>query len=71
MPPKAQATKCWEHKNCKHARSGGCPAYPHHGDTCYMIRGTFCRNEVQGAYAEKIAQCRQCDFYARSFGKAA
>ena len=63
--------KCWEHKNCGHAHAGGCPAYPNHGGTCYMLPGTRCRGAVQGKYAEKIGECRHCDFYKLIFKRAA
>ena len=28
-----------------------------------MISGTYCRDEIQGSFHEKIEVCRRCDFY--------
>lgn len=64
------ATNCWEQKNCgripggaKAAELGVCPAHPDHGRDCWAVAGTLCGGQVQGAFAEKIGNCRQCDFY--------
>lgn len=52
---------CWQIKQCG---KEDCPAYGSTDHRCWMISGTFCRNEIQGSYHEKIEACRQCDFYA-------
>jgi chemotaxis signal transduction protein len=31
--------------------------------SCWIISGTFCRDEIQGSFHEKIDACRQCDFF--------
>lgn len=33
------------------------------GRACWVIAGTLCGGLVQGTYAKKSANCRQCDFY--------
>ena len=33
------------------------------GRTCWVVAGTFCGGKVQGIYAEKLANCINCDFY--------
>ncbi len=61
---------CWEFKKCgrekggaKVAEFGVCPAYPNGGTDCAKIAGTFCGGQVQGSFAQKVANCMQCDFY--------
>ena len=33
------------------------------GRICWLVAGTFCKDKVQGTYAEKRLSCRNCDFY--------
>ena len=61
---------CWEYKKCgrehggaKVAELGICPASPDHGRECWAVAGTLCGGKVQGTEAEKIGNCRQCEFY--------
>jgi hypothetical protein len=53
---------------------GACPAAdcPHldgvhrgrqAGRVCWLVAGTMCGGEVQGTFASKLSDCRQCDFY--------
>lgn len=56
-------TKCWEFKKCGKDETHDCPAYPNAGRICYLVAGTMCGGKVQGMYALKIENCRQCDFY--------
>jgi len=56
----ANSLKCWENKQCG---KEDCPAYNHPDHRCWMISGTFCRNEIQGSYHEKMEACRKCDVY--------
>jgi signal transduction histidine kinase len=43
-----------------------CPSY---GKTrCWAVAGTFCRGEVQGTFAQKFGDCRQCVVYQESCG---
>ena len=52
--------KCWIVKNCNKSQ---CPAYENRDLRCWMHSGTFCRDEIQGSFHEKIEACRKCDFY--------
>ena len=54
---------CWEFKKCGRDKNGDCPAYPKGGRLCYLVAGTMCGGKVQGQYAMKIQNCRECDFY--------
>ncbi|MBI4791189.1 MAG: MCP four helix bundle domain-containing protein [Deltaproteobacteria bacterium] len=72
-----QTLNCWEFKNCgreeggaKAGELGVCPAYPDHGTTCARKAGTLCGGKVQGAFAKKIINCKQCDFYrSKNYGE--
>jgi hypothetical protein len=33
------------------------------GRTCWMIAGTLCGGKVQGTFAEKMVNCKDCEFY--------
>lgn len=57
---KADMAKCWDTKKCEKQE---CPAYGSRDFRCWMISGTFCRNEIQGSFHEKMEACRKCDFY--------
>jgi len=57
---RANSVKCWESKQCG---KQDCPAFGHPDHRCWMISGTFCRNEIQGSYHEKMEACRKCDVY--------
>lgn len=52
--------RCWTVKKCGKQE---CPAHGNNDHRCWMISGTFCRNEIQGTFHEKIEACRKCDFY--------
>ena len=62
--------QCWEFKNCgRHegglnaAEMGICPAFPTYGMKCWRVAGTFCGAKVQGTFAEKLDNCKECDYY--------
>jgi hypothetical protein len=56
--------KCWEFKKCGRDATGDCPAVTRKaGHICWMVAGTMCGGEVQGSFAKKIKNCKQCDFY--------
>ncbi|MDH4322369.1 MAG: chemotaxis protein CheW [Desulfobulbaceae bacterium] len=57
---RADLQPCWEAKQCGKPE---CPAHGSNDHRCWMISGTFCRNEIQGTYHEKIEACRKCTFY--------
>jgi signal transduction histidine kinase len=61
---------CWEFHKCGVEKAEGavnmrCPAYPHYGRICWAIAGTFCGKKVSGAIAQKLGDCRKCEFYRR------
>jgi adenylate cyclase len=33
------------------------------GRACWIVAGTYCKGQVQGTFAQKHGNCRQCDFY--------
>jgi hypothetical protein len=33
------------------------------GRACWIVAGTLCKGEVQGTFAQKFKNCRECDFY--------
>jgi len=55
--------KCWERLNCGKT---DCPSYGK--IRCWAIAGTFCHDRVQGAFAQKIGDCRKCVVYKESCG---
>lgn len=54
---------CWEFKNCGRDKSKDCPAYPNNGTNCWRVAGTMCGGKVQGTFAQKLANCMECDYY--------
>lgn len=55
--------ECRERLNCNKT---DCPAYDRL--RCWSIAGTFCHEEVQGVFAQKIGDCRKCAVYKESCG---
>ncbi len=60
--------RCWEFTRCGVEKAEGsaqmiCPAYPNYGRICWAIAGTFCGKKVSGAIAQKIGNCKKCEFY--------
>ncbi|MEZ5398986.1 MAG: hypothetical protein R2729_04900 [Bryobacteraceae bacterium] len=35
------------------------------GRICWALSGTLCGGKVQGTFAQKLAHCRECDFYQK------
>jgi hypothetical protein len=33
------------------------------GRSCWVVAGTFCGGKVQGSFATKFQNCKDCDFY--------
>ena len=33
------------------------------GRACWVITGTYCKGDIQGAFSKKFAGCLNCDFY--------
>lgn len=58
--------KCWE-IGCGGQRctKTDCPAYGNENLPCWYIAGTMCKGKIQGSYADKIGDCRECELYKR------
>jgi hypothetical protein len=41
-----------------HGAHGGTMA----GRACWIVAGSLCGGKIQGTYAQKLANCRRCDF---------
>jgi len=61
---------CWEFKHCGRDKTNDCPAYPKGGTECWRIAGTMCGGKVQGTFAQKLANCMDCDYYKSAKGIA-
>lgn len=58
------STNCWEYKNC--GKTSTCPAHSEGaGRACWLVAGTMCGGAVQGTAAQKLGNCRNCDFYQK------
>jgi two-component system NtrC family sensor kinase len=56
---------CWEYMQCGRDVNDElkCPAYPYFGQVCWAVAGTLCAGKIQGTFAQKIDDCRNCKFY--------
>jgi signal transduction histidine kinase len=59
---------CWEYTKCGVEKAEGatqmrCPAYPNYGRICWAIAGTYCGKKVSGAIAQKLGNCKKCEYY--------
>lgn len=52
--------KCYEKMNCTWE---DCACYGGEAVRCWQVAGTFCGNEVQGAYAQKYGNCKLCEVF--------
>lgn len=57
--------QCWQFLKCgmDDCTKKQCPAYPNYGRVCWAIAGTYCSGKIEGAYAQKIKDCKKCPFY--------
>jgi hypothetical protein len=37
------------------------------GRACWVVAGTFCGGEAQGAFVQKVGKCGNCSFYKQVF----
>ncbi|MEK6776050.1 MAG: ATP-binding protein [bacterium] len=56
---------CWEQLDCKQVQ---CPSYGNKAEKCWAVAGTFCRGKVQGVFAQKIGDCRNCIVFKKNSG---
>ncbi len=57
---------CWEVKNC---HSSECPVFEKRQVRCWQIAGTHCGGEVQGYFAKKFGDCKECEIYQGAVGE--
>ncbi|MFH1654197.1 MAG: methyl-accepting chemotaxis protein [Pseudomonadota bacterium] len=57
--------ECWKEQNCN---KESCPAFGKLGVKCWYIAGTLCGDGVQGEYAHKIGNCKDCILYLKHSG---
>ena len=70
-----EVKKCGREPGGKNAvEHGVCPAATYErldgihrgknaGRVCWIIAGTMCEGNIQGTFANKLKDCRTCDFY--------
>ena len=46
-------------------RLGGVHGGINAGRACWVVAGTFCGGEVQGVFAKKYENCKDCEFYKK------
>ncbi len=54
---------CWQTLNCGHR---GCPVYSKKHIRCWQIAGTHCGGLIQGHFAKKFNDCKECRVYKQS-----
>lgn len=54
---------CWEMKGCTYSR---CPVYGKRNVRCWQVAGTHCGGVVQGHFARKHSDCKECAVYRES-----
>lgn len=60
------SVQCWEYKKCGREKDRSCPAVTEKaGRNCWLVAGTLCGGKVQGTMAQKLGNCRACDFYTK------
>jgi signal transduction histidine kinase len=61
---KNQTLKCWEYFECSHTN---CPAHQSDDHRCWLFSETYCHNEIQGTWIEKMGSCLNCPVYEVNF----
>ena len=54
---------CWEIKNCHYKE---CPGYGKRNARCWQIAGTHCGGAIQGQFAKKYSDCKECTVYMKA-----
>lgn len=55
-----ETIRCWQFFNCNKVK---CPAYGSEDTHCWLISGTYCRDEIQGKFNDKLEECVKCRFF--------
>lgn len=64
MQEKQFFLKCWEYFECNEIK---CPAYHSDDKHCWLLSKTYCHNEIQGTWIEKMEVCINCHIYDKNF----
>jgi hypothetical protein len=59
-------TTCWEVKDCQEKT---CPVYGLQHVRCWLMAGTYCGGMVQGRFAQKLGDCKECEVYRDAVGQ--
>jgi PAS domain S-box-containing protein len=54
---------CWKVKKCDYRE---CPVYGRTNVRCWQVAGTHCGGEIQGQFAKKYGDCKECEVYRKS-----
>jgi len=65
-----QRPPCWEVVNCHLEDDSQCPAREFNlGELCWFINGTVCEGAAQSTWKDKMACCRTCEVFKRTFSR--
>lgn len=53
-------------RNVKKCEYKECPAYSRNNVRCWQIAGTHCGGEIQGHFAKKYSDCKECEVFKKS-----
>lgn len=63
-----QRPPCWTIRDCPAETDEQCPAREFHaGNLCWFINGTVCEGAVHRTWKEKMADCRTCEVFKKTF----
>jgi len=54
---------CYEIKNCNKTE---CQCYGTPAQRCWQVAGTYCGGEIQGQFAQKYANCYECEVFKKA-----
>ena len=68
-PARKEIIPCWEILRCDETE---CPVYISKDDLrCWLVSGTHCRKEIQGAFLEKMEMCVTCKAFTMNMDASA
>ena len=62
-----EKVKCWAVFEC---RMMECPVYTSKDLRCWLTSGTYCRDEIQGVFLEKMEICLECKVFKANMDAA-